>query len=523
MEYRNQRRRSPFALTRRRSARSMIVLLALGATAGLCSLQYRLAAQNGTVVRIGAAFPRAGIQGTGLSQIAQSLTAEALVSLRHDGRPVPHLAQRWSQSADGLTWTFVVKPGAKFQNGAPATAAAIAEQVQAAASTTVLRRFYTQLPDVLSVEASSADHLVIRTAHRRALLLDDFADMRFGGAKEETALGPFVVRSISEEELIARAFRAHFQGPPLIDEVRLRSYKTLRSAWVALMRGEIDALYQVNREAVEFVERENTVRLYRFLRPYVAHLMFNVNRPPLRDPSVRRALSQAVNRDAIVERAYRGAARPAEGPLWPDHWALGSDLPRFSYDPRAAAATLDERPMDSSAVSGRMPARVRFTCLVPEIEMQPMEQMALLLQKQLYSVGVDMQLEPVSLQEAMARAFAGQFDAILFEFAARTPGWLYAMWHSAAPEDTFAVRNGYSAADRELEALRDASNDDGVRSALRSVYRKMYEDPPAIFIAWPTVSRAVSTDFQIDVEEGADVMGPNIRLWRPVDRQDSPR
>ena len=88
-----------------------------------------------------------------------------------------------------------------------------------------------------------------------------------------------------------------------------------------MMRGEIDSLYEVGREAADFVEAESTVRVYSFARPYVHVLGFNVRRPVFRRPEVRQAISEAIDRNAILHAVLRDRGRVAEGYVWPSHWA----------------------------------------------------------------------------------------------------------------------------------------------------------------------------------------------------------
>ena len=64
--------------------------------------------------------------------------------------------------------------------------------------------------------------------------------------------------------------------------------------------------------------------------------------------------------------------------------------------------------------------------------------------------------------------------------------------------------------------MQNARNEDELKRAVAAVYRKMADDPPAIFIAWPEVARAVSTRFEVPVEKGRDIMGGNLWLWRPA-------
>lgn len=148
--------------------------------------------------------------------------------------------------------------------------------------------------------------------------------------------------------------------------------------------------------------------------------------------------------------------------------------------------------------------------------MQPFERLALEVQKQLYDAGVDMELEAVQIRDLQQRLIAGDFDAVLLEFLGRTPSWMYALWHSPAPGARPFINTGYTAADAELDAMQLARDDAELKAAIEAVYRKMAEDPPAIFIAWPEVARAVSTRFEVPVEPGQDILGGNLWRWRPA-------
>jgi hypothetical protein len=168
------------------------------------------------------------------------------------------------------------------------------------------------------------------------------------------------------------------------------------------------------------------------------------------------------------------------------------------------------------AAGAKMPSRLRFRCLVPTFETQPIERIALVLQKQLYDFGVDMELELIAVPALLSRLASGDFDAVLMEFFGVTPSWASYFWHSPRTGRPALINTGYSAADKELDAMDMAATEDELRQALAAVYRKFAEDPPAIFIAWPEVSRAVSTRFEVPVEKGRDIMGANLWLWRPA-------
>jgi peptide/nickel transport system substrate-binding protein len=235
--------------------------------------------------------------------------------------------------------------------------------------------------------------------------------------------------------------------------------------------------------------------------------------PVLARRDVRQALSQAVNREDVVKRALNGRGQPADGPIWPYHWAYSTAQRGYTYNPEAARLRLDAAglKMPPGRASGRMPSRLRFTCLI--FDDPRFEQTALLIQKQLFDIGVDMEIEARPLAEIAARMSGGRFEAILFEYtSSRSLAWTYYGWHSSHPVQ-YSPRTGYSTADRVLDRLRHATTDQEIRAHVGELQRTLYEDPPAIFIAWPYSSRAVSTAFDVPQEPNADILG-NIWQWR---------
>ena len=66
------------------------------------------------------------------------------------------------------------------------------------------------------------------------------------------------------------------------------------------------------------------------------------------------------------------------------------------------------------------------------------------------------------------------------------------VWHSPEPGTRAPFAFGYQAADEVFDRLRVARTDDEIRAAVRAVQKTMYEDPPAVFLGWARVARAVN-------------------------------
>lgn len=481
---------------------------------------------DGPRLRLGVAERRPGANPqAGLAQLASLMREAALVGTLRDGRVQPALAERWTTSNDGLVWRFELREGLTFHDGSPVTAEAARASIAPGLAPSPIG-LPPGLRDIVSVETASTRELVVRLRQPSALLLEALSLMPVNGGPEgDQGAGPYVVKTETGEGTTLEAFGAYFRGKPSISTVELRSFATPRTAWSAMLRGEIDFLYEVAPEAVEFVEAASDVRAFAFLRPYVYLVGFNLRHPVLGRRDVREALNLAVDRQLVIRRAFGGRGVPAGGPVWPRHWAHDSTVAAPSFDPARATALLDRAglsPLASlAAARSRFAARLRFTCLVPA-DYPQFEPLALVVQKALVDVGVDMLIETLPLSELQRRLAEGRFDAYLLEMAAG-PGfnWTYWFWHSAGDEGPAWIDSGYRGADAALDRLRVARDDAALRGAVRAFEQTLVDDPPAMFLGWGETARAVRRTFDVPAGEDRDVFS-SLAQWRPAERGGRP-
>ena len=454
----------------------------------------------------------------GASQAARLLSFEGLTYLARDGRPHPKLAQSLTESADGLTWTVQLRHNAFFHDGTPANAAAIKQSLERSVKGADRDRS-PGLSDIDSLEILSDFSLSIRLRGRSRFLLDDLtvAIVKRGPNGESMGTGPFVMGSPANNELVMSAVPNYYRGKPTIDRVVWKSYPAVRTAWAAMMRGEIDFLYEVPPEAVEFIEAEDSVKLFSFLRNYAYLVVFNSRKKPFDDWQVRRALNYAIDRERLITRALNRRGQTASSPLWPLHWAYDSTVPSYSYDPSRAIALLNAAriPQAPTGPTDGAPGRLHFTCLVPD-NFALWERMALIVQRDLAEIGVDMKIESVPFEVFNKRIGSGDFDAVTIELiVGNTASRPFTFWSSQSTQNVWGYRN--PSLDQALDDLRRAADDTQYKSAFRRVQEQALNDPPAIFLALGQVTRAVSTRFEVVAPPNTDIL-PSIPDWQQPER-----
>lgn len=435
---------------------------------------------------------------------------ERLVTLVRDGRSEPRLAERWEMSPDGLTWRFTLRRGLVFQNGQPITStdarAAIMPDPQTPGS-----RVPPGLLDLVAVETPTPLDVVIRLKRPNAFLLEGLNVSPLTGTGDSGA-GPFRLDKRTPGKATLRRFDRYYRGRSDVAGVTIAEYPSQREAWSAMMRGDVDVLYNVTPDAFEFVKESPNAHIASYLRPYVIALTFNMAHPRLGRRDVRRALNQAIDRARLIDTVAGGRGVPAVDPIWPNHWARDADAPAFAYDPAAARTALDAAGLRRKAGTGT-PSRFSFTCLVQDDPRY--EKLALLIQRQLLAVDVDMRLEAVPTSTFQTRVASGRFDAFVGELIASHGLSFTYMWWRSAPESL--IRTGYTGADAVLDRVRAARTDDELRQAVHDLQRAMLDDPPAAFLYWGQASRAVSRRFVLPADDDVDILR-SVDRWRLKER-----
>ena len=146
------------------------------------------------------------------------------------------------------------------------------------------------------------------------------------------------------------------------------------------------------------------------------------------------------------------------------------------------------------------------------------ERIALMLQRQLATIGVDLVPEPVDQKTIETRISKGEFETYIYQLGSgKSFEQTYLLWHANASGVGNRQNIGYTGANEVLDRLRSTYNDSTpqgnseVRSAAADLRQRFYEDVPAVFIVWLEAIRAVDVRFNV-----GDTADPEIlaNLWQ---------
>jgi len=447
------------------------------------------------------------------------LTTERLVgSSSEDLTPVPGLAESWSVSADGRTWTFAIRDDATWSDGRPVDAYDVVATYRA-----VLESdhglSYGPLADVRRVEAPD-DHTVrIECSRTRADLLDaqlpilprGSAAMLTEGLDPATALsgsGPFRLAEWQPGAFVRLTVDPDNRGrSPEITEVLLLSYRDVATMVRDLEAGLLDGAFGIRPGQADRLRSNAALTTVNVLTGAQDRLVFNCSgssggQPVLRDSGFRRAVAWAVDTEAVARIVYRGAALPGVGVVPPGsradglghRWqpaaeeAVGADLER-------AAALLETagyvdadgdglREHDGEAISLRL--------LVSSTSKSD-RRAAKLITGRLEQIGLEVTVEevdPETIRSRVERRADGSPDPdfdLLIE-RVEDPGGesaLLAGFTSSAlgtADHCFWTSTDY---DRLHDAERAETDPAERRELLLEMQRTLYEQAPVVVLAYP--------------------------------------
>jgi peptide/nickel transport system substrate-binding protein len=363
----------------------------------------------------------------------------------------PGLATAWQVSADGLRWTFELRPGVLFHDGtvldADAVVFSFARVIDPRHGSYLTgddaQYWRGLLKYVTRVTARGPLGVEIEVAHPYAPLLGELAMFpivspaavqRWGDEfrLHPVGTGAFAFeRWDAGEQVVLKRFDRYWGERPPLERIVFRVVLDARQRLVDLQSGSVDLAAAILPDEQSFVELHPDLVLVHTPSNDVSYLAFNMTHRPFDDPRVRHAISHAINKEPIVKLAYQGRAVVADGPLPPGQWGYRIPRTRYRYDPAAARLLLAEAAADHAFD----PAGVYklYVSSTPRAYLSQPERVARYVQAALSRIGVatELILQPIAAhQESLSH---GDHDLALHGWISDTgdpDNFFYVLLHS---------------------------------------------------------------------------------------------
>ena len=295
--------------------------------------------------------------------------ADSLVDADPDtGEILPWLASAWEIDEDGLTYTFTLREGITFSDGTALDAAAVKTNLDQSAQQVVDGEgwYYQGLfDDYVGAEATDELELVVTFSRPNPSFLPTLAtgqlailapssfdlsyEQRDNG--EFIGSGSFVLESYTPNEGIVLARREDYawpsgaathEGAPSIERITISFVDEQSVRESALQAGETDLAQNPTTQVADQLEAEGNGLIFRAQSGIPYSLVLNLTDPALQDIAVRRALSRAIDRQAIFE-GVTGARQPAStSVLTPSTTGYADVSQHLVHDLDEANTLLDE-------------------------------------------------------------------------------------------------------------------------------------------------------------------------------------
>ncbi len=246
---------------------------------------------------------------------------EGLVQFARDGSVLPKLAQSWDISDDGLTYVFHLLHDVRFHDGTPFDAGAVKFSLERVLAAKSLNAQRSQLRAIRAVEAVDPHTVRVLLSRRSGGLLQSLALGAFVMVSPQSAAmngvhpvgtGPYRFSEWRRGDSLTLIRNPEFRGPPpALDEVTFKFIAEPTAAFAALMAGDVDAFsnYPAPESFAQFAA-DPRFAVFNGTTEMETILAFNERVAPLRDVRVRRAISYALDRRAIIDGAMFGYGTP---------------------------------------------------------------------------------------------------------------------------------------------------------------------------------------------------------------------
>ena len=281
---------------------------------------------------------------------------ECLLAMTDDGQGVkPWLAESYKMAADNMSCTFKLKAGVKFSNGQPMTSADVKFSIDESSKTkggwefinTAIKEITT--PDDLTV--------VVKTKYPWAPLLADLScpnngiiPKNYGGKSAKdfytapVATGPFIWDTWVKGNFIRlKKNPTYWQpGKPSLDTVTWKVVSDENARAIQLQGGQAHINEAPPFSSLDQLKATQDVKVELFPSTRTDFIMMNETKTPYQDVHVRRAISYAINREALVKNVLFGHGAPANSFLMPTVPFYDKNTPGIQYDMDKARAELKQ-------------------------------------------------------------------------------------------------------------------------------------------------------------------------------------
>ena len=266
---------------------------------------------------------------------------------------VPSLAKSFEQSADGLTYTFHLRPGVKFHDGKAMTGADVKYSFERCKAKETGAVNFEVFNDVETIDTPDDVTVVIKLKRINAPFLSRLAENGAGAilpagsgdmqGKMPIGAGPFkfVRREFGHEVELAR-FDDYWDGPAYLDKIISREVTEPTVRLTGLRTGEMHVINDIPADRMKEVKADPKLQVLTWFPLNWDFVNMNHDYAPFKDARVRMAIDLLIDKEALLQGALWGEGRTTASPSYPTSSSYNSTLKNRPQDIAKAKALLAE-------------------------------------------------------------------------------------------------------------------------------------------------------------------------------------
>jgi peptide/nickel transport system substrate-binding protein len=275
---------------------------------------------------------------------------DRLVAIDADSHVVPELAKDWDISEDGLTYTFYLEQGATFHDGTPVNPEAVKftfDRILKPETGSMYSSEYTMIDSVDVIDDSTVEFtlkhpyapFLRQMAMTTAGILSPTAVEKWGEdySSHPVGAGPFKLEEwVPGERLVLVRNEDYWRESPKLERINFSFISEEQARVSALLAGDTDFDTVIPPSLISMVEADPDMVIERGPSAFLEWVDFNVEKPIVDDVLVRKAISCAIDVDAIIEGIFMGAATRSTQCVAPSVYGYDDTIQPIPYEPDMA-------------------------------------------------------------------------------------------------------------------------------------------------------------------------------------------
>lgn len=433
--------------------------------------------------------------------------------VRFDGNShkiIPALAESWTISDDGLTWTFKLRKGVKFHDGTPFNADAVVfsfERQRDKSSPYWDKRFarwsakfgaikLTEKVDDYTVKVhldAPSPTLLVNLAFYIGYIVSPTAVKKDkdGFRQNPVGTGYFkFVKWVKDDYIEYEANKDYWDGPPKVDRLIVKIIPDNEVRLLALKKGEIHFAYGIPYPHFQEIDKSTDLKLYRTTTLGISYLAMNVEKKPFDNLKVRQAVNHAINKERLFKTVFFGFGDVASQTIPPSWWGHNPKIPQVEYSPEKAKQLLVEAGypdgVETDLISWTNP---RPYCPSPR-------DMVALVKSDLEKVGIKVNIKMMRWKSFRDLRGKGHYQMTMGGWISGTldpDGILYALFHSryARAENSLNLaRIKDPTIDKLMQDARSTYNQEERDKLYQEAAMEIYKASPDVFVVHPVAAIA---------------------------------